>query len=364
MEAFLVLQQNWSDVMNINYFGCDKFPDLYALGNSSEMVETKLGQFHLPICHAPQARPLISSVLFVSFTLVCGFVLVSMTVAFVTTGIDNKLKDLKEEEEEEMREDERLLKEEEERQLRLKQSKKDAAKTFRKAVGKLTHVLKFSQLPDKSSKVDAPSGTFNRAMSIRRRMSESRRKLSSKGDLSIVDGGAENRIDPVLLRILLMQVWSGNDAIMKQSTPFGGDNRRGGIFGMSSKDSNAPASGVYQGKRHKSKLSRFMLTLGLKLKPYVTNKYYTIFLSLVILFAATFELVSIEVDFDKVELMAVGVICQSIFTLDLLAKLVAAAPRYVQFFENTWNTFDVVVVTLLWIPVLGATAGGILGWFN
>jgi hypothetical protein len=302
-------------------------------------------------------------VLFVSFTLVCGFVLVSMTVAFVTTGIDNKLKDLKEEEEEEMREDERLLKEEEERHMRLKQARKDAGKTFRKAVGKLTTALKFTHLPNKSSKPDAPVGAFNRAMSIRRRMSESRRKLSLKGDSQIMDGGPENRIDPVLLRIQLMQVWSGNDAIMKQSAPFGGDSRRGGgLFGMSSKD-NAPASGVYQGKRHKSKLSRFMLTLGLKLKPFVTNKYYTILMSLVIAFAAIFELVSIEVEFDRMELMAVGVICQSIFTLDLLAKLAAAAPRYMQFFEHTWNTFDVVLVTLLWIPVIGSRsrAGGILG---
>lgn len=344
--------------MNLNYFGCDQFPDLYTIGNSSELIETKLGQFYLPVCHSPRARPLVSSLLFVSFTLVCGFVLVSMTVAFVTTGIDNKLKDLKEEEEEEMREDEKLLKEEEERQLRLRQSKKDAGETFRKAVGKLTHVLKFSHLPEtKISKTpDAPVGALNRAMSIRRRMSESRRKMSMRGDPSMIEAGLEPRLDPVLVRILLMQVWSGNDAIMKQSAPF--DNRRGSMFG---KDDMASTSGVYQGKRHKSKFSRFMLTLGLKLKPIVTNKYYTIFVTVVILFAAIFELVSIEVDFDKSDLIVVSAVCQSIFTLDLLAKLAAAAPRYSQFFDNMWNMFDVVLVTLLWIPVLGSSAHGVLG---
>jgi hypothetical protein len=52
----------------------------------------------LSVCTNPQPRPILASVIFISFILLCGFILVSLTVASVTSGINERLKDLEIEE--------------------------------------------------------------------------------------------------------------------------------------------------------------------------------------------------------------------------------------------------------------------------
>jgi hypothetical protein len=92
---------NWSDVLQINYHGCANFDaGYYEPGVGQPTVITDYGTFYLPVCALPNRSPLVSSGLFTLFILMSGFVMVSLTVAFVTTGINNKLRTLKEEEDE------------------------------------------------------------------------------------------------------------------------------------------------------------------------------------------------------------------------------------------------------------------------
>ena len=88
--------------MYINSYGCAEYTaGYYSPGSELEKITTGYGTFFLPVCYAPHASPILSSLVFTTFVLLCGFILVSLTVAFVTTGINNKLASLREEEEKE-----------------------------------------------------------------------------------------------------------------------------------------------------------------------------------------------------------------------------------------------------------------------
>lgn len=54
----------------------------------------------LSVCKNPEPRPFLASMMFMSFILLCGFILVSLTVASVTSGINERLKELEVEGEE------------------------------------------------------------------------------------------------------------------------------------------------------------------------------------------------------------------------------------------------------------------------
>ena len=86
-------------MFKINLYGCDKYPAMYEPGPSPEWLSTRWGRLPLPVCSSPEAKPVTATVFFISFTVIVGFVLLSLTVAFVTSGIDKKLRDLQKEDE-------------------------------------------------------------------------------------------------------------------------------------------------------------------------------------------------------------------------------------------------------------------------
>jgi hypothetical protein len=91
--------QGWTDVFKINLYGCDEYPVMYQPGSEPVWLSTRWGRLPLPVCSNAQAKPATAVVFFVTFTFIVGFVLLSLTVAFVTSGIDKKLRDLQKEDE-------------------------------------------------------------------------------------------------------------------------------------------------------------------------------------------------------------------------------------------------------------------------
>lgn len=81
-------------------YGCDKYPTYYVMGESvgddSPRVYDRHGEMYMPICDNPEPRPLLAAATFVSFTLLCGFILISLTVASVTGGIKDRLDEFNE----------------------------------------------------------------------------------------------------------------------------------------------------------------------------------------------------------------------------------------------------------------------------
>ena len=98
----------WAPIMYVNLYGCDQFPSDYIIYNASDgnagtdgmqLTYLRFGTMHMPVCHSPQAHPILAPILFMSFVVIAGFILVSLTVAVVTSGIHDRLEELKESEE-------------------------------------------------------------------------------------------------------------------------------------------------------------------------------------------------------------------------------------------------------------------------
>ena len=97
--------EDWSDVMYINFFGCDSAMggvsgSYYglngaapwdALGNRNVRFQTQLGSFHLNECWHPRPQPLLSVVFFITFILVAAFVMLSLFVGAVCGGMSDAM---------------------------------------------------------------------------------------------------------------------------------------------------------------------------------------------------------------------------------------------------------------------------------
>ena len=97
---------NWGAIMYINMYGCDRFPSDYVVLNGSladpvwpQESYDRLGRMFMPLCSHPESFPVLAPILFISFVVVAGFILVSLTVAVVTSGINDRLEELRGKEE-------------------------------------------------------------------------------------------------------------------------------------------------------------------------------------------------------------------------------------------------------------------------
>lgn len=102
--------------------------------------------------------------------------------------------------------------------------------------------------------------------------------------------------------------------------------------------------------------------LSLTCRNMSSQKSYNIGLNLFIVFGAGFEVNSLQEDafaMDGLD-MPVNVVLQVIFSIDIIIKVVATYPSYINFWKKKWNRFDVCTVFLLWIA-LAFNFQGLLG---
>jgi hypothetical protein len=58
-------------------------------------VKTTWGTFEIIPCVSPRARPALASLVFISYTLLAGYVIVNMSLATVAIGINERLEQLR-----------------------------------------------------------------------------------------------------------------------------------------------------------------------------------------------------------------------------------------------------------------------------
>ena len=87
---------NWLQIYEINAHGCNNYPADYGLLTfTADKITTPFGVFDSPECSNPHARPIFAAFVFFTFALVEGYVLVSMNLAAVAIGINEKLEILR-----------------------------------------------------------------------------------------------------------------------------------------------------------------------------------------------------------------------------------------------------------------------------
>ena len=119
--------EDWSDVMYINFYGCDgqQFqvngvysgldgaPPYEQLGHRGTGIGTGYGYFFLPVCWKPIAQPAFSTFYFISFVVIAAFVMLSLFIGAVCGGMSDAMGSFKDGEKidkamKEAREQERL----------------------------------------------------------------------------------------------------------------------------------------------------------------------------------------------------------------------------------------------------------------
>ena len=352
---------NWADVLNINYWGCEEYPaGYYVNGTANEIIQTEFGRFYLPICWKPKASPTSASLCFVSFILICGFILVSLTVAFVTTGINTRLHELQQEE------DKEELKKElgSRKKITFPSRKGKKQKKGKKAKGADDSVSPSPMDPSPPLSDYSPSTSKNQMYVSNQSMSSdpskekpsrmAMRSLSSKPDL------VSEVKDLELLRQLLKQVWKGDNNIVKEDELQQYSQRKGALIEtpkiLSMRNLRSPVK-----KTSNTSLERRLLRLGLTCRTWANDKNYNYFVYVVIIFAAVLELLSIEELIDTATNNIASILCQVVFTIDLIVKFLACAPKFKIFIYSGWNVFDLVLVVLLWIPIISVSSNSYFG---
>ena len=92
------LFDTWSELWYINYYGCDAVPteltmDLNHVKNYN--LHTPYGHFKYNTCENPTPYPVASTLVFLSYTFICGYVGVNMILAAVVIGVKNGLDEYK-----------------------------------------------------------------------------------------------------------------------------------------------------------------------------------------------------------------------------------------------------------------------------
>lgn len=79
----------------INAYGCDSVPSNYVVIDRNDSrpryIDVTSGRMYLFLCDTPTSHPYLSSFIFISFVVLTGFMLISLTVAAVSGGVHTRL---------------------------------------------------------------------------------------------------------------------------------------------------------------------------------------------------------------------------------------------------------------------------------
>lgn len=85
--------EGWSVVMAINRLGCDSVPesDYEMLSNETTIsIHRYGGEFFMPVCSEPKEQPFTSMIIFLAYMIIVGFILTSITIGAISTGINER----------------------------------------------------------------------------------------------------------------------------------------------------------------------------------------------------------------------------------------------------------------------------------
>ena len=242
----------------------------------------------LPVCSTPEPRPLLSAFVFITFILLCGFILVSLTVAAVTSGINDRIKTINvndnvvgEVEIDELLDDE-----------------VDAEK-FEDKFDPALVLLMLKQL-------------WKQAEDHERKMENKRKKRNAT-------------IHPTATET------DGIEALRKKF------DKRGGFLdrGLSWRG----VSGVFSIQKQ-----------SISIRNAIGHTRYKLFFAFTVLLAAIMEIWVLQERTRPTSVEVFQVLLQFYFSFDIFVRIVAQFPDYWNYYSDAWNQFDTVVVALTWVP--------------
>lgn len=382
---------NWSNVLYINWYGCDAYPSYYysdfSQYPSNHTSIHRYGEMFLPVCTNPQTSDYRAPILFTSFILICGFILISLTVAAVTGGINDRLKCIEQEgltralqetavpyasaknativEDQDMLF--AMLKKVWTHQEILQRQASSVAGGYERGISKLGAGLKsmvsFRKPPNSSGKNSlAPRGNTSHAAAV------------AKG-LQVEDRGRGGNLASKFLRRLSgsspesSPPTSGHLDIAKSSRSSGRKKQKQALtsplecredMGSNVYDDLSDAGDLDEPST-RGFLSDFFdkRFLGLFMREFTHDPLYNGVLLSLVCVAAFFEIWAVQTSADLAALEMLQTVLQVLFTIDIICRVLSHYPGYFSYLNSNWNVFDCILVVLTWVPVV--TSGQMLG---
>ena len=358
---------NWSKVLYINMYGCDVFPSYYY-NDFSQYTDNRTsiyrhGDMYLPVCTNPQPSAIRAPILFTSFILICGFILISLTVAAVTGGINDRLKAI---------EQEGLTRALEETVVQYSSSK-----TILQDHDMLFAMLKKVWTHQETLQQNEPKG-FERSLSMigaGLKSMVSFRKPTSSGKnflpkVSVKVTPAENKEKTSRARNFFWKLSgkapssepvSGQQNVKqrvnspkKLATPLEYLEDMGSNvydeMGLNDGDADEETS------CYDCFDKRF---LGLYMRDLTHGPLYNGVLLWLVCIAAFFEIWAVHTTADVTALEILQIVLQILFSVDIVCRVLSHYPSYKSYLNFNWNIFDCTLVVLTWVPIF--TSGKVFG---
>jgi hypothetical protein len=288
--------------------------------NATEMVAVhQYGYLLLPVCRHSEASPILAVVVFLSFTLLCAFVLMSIMIAVVTTGIGERIEEI--------------------------------------------------HGPIDGSSRPNPSPPSPRRYTTRQSSSEKVKRQKTKkrsDDCSPTKIAFIKSFDPELVLKMLKEVWKNaarNRPAREEATT-----------------GTALSDGSYtSGKKYLKSTIDFwkifstrydLKEQSIAYRNLIHHRVYKLTFTFVTILAALLELIALHESgqpssgsgWDWIEWLQY--LIQAYFMVDIFVRVKAHYPDYASFLrEDSWNTFDLILVILTLLPIFatGTSAERSLG---
>ena len=310
--------------MYINAYGCDNFPSQYVTSNltrsdvgyGDEYYKLRYGRMILPVCNNPEAQPVLSIILFISFITLCGFILINITIAAVTAGINDRLDELRKEDlENEM----------------------------------IGHMI--SHIQAKSSTVLTDPAMLLMLMKQVWKEHDDYAKRMSRLDTNEREAEKRKRERQERRDNLRQQVSAAAPARKGSASIGQGPLAHKGSLDM--QDSfDFDQDHELHNCRHIGLLICDLRYQSMFMRDLTGHMSYTIFVAGLVVMAALTEMWTLQYPETKNNAEYVLLALQILFTMDLYCKVIATYPNYQLFFKNGWSLFDTVLVIATWAPVL------------
>jgi hypothetical protein len=350
-------------------YGCDQYPpsDYVPYTNTSVLSIKRYGDMMLSVCQHPEPRPILASVILISFILLCGFILVSLTVASVTSGINERLKEL------EVEGEEIHQQEAEEGQEQEQEGKGKGGPQEQNIHGSQS-----------SPAAPVPSGQPNHdsSMTVQRSFShllrgESASRLNPMTHLHSNPSSATPHRSLLthreMLLMVLIQLWRKEELFLASTqatksksarytpTPAGsadGKRRNQNFNSVSTNYCLYRIEAVWV-----EALACFLAfqaadlrSMSIHMRAMTNHPLYKYLLAATIACAAMIEIVLLESDNAstgfKYLLRLSQIFLQIFFTVDVMCQALSHYPSWESYFQQKWNQYDLALILITWIPIL------------
>jgi len=405
--------EGWAMVLNINRLGCDSVPNSdYELRTNTSVLSIfrNGGEFFMPVCIQPTAQPFPATIVFLTYMVIVGFILTSITIGAISTGINERFDVLRSQQDALQLEEvdnasdasdkdgdsDNEGKDKDKGESRPGKGGKDSSlitgqdqadfathhdiynkdesfeyshegnaiamvNTSSKSLGDLTGGSgNYSDLSDhelKKSKLFVPPTLKYKSASHQQdqfsfrtvKRGETKEECDEEYDIFVTE--VNECLDMIRLERSVNQGGGSGARKINFSKRSTSNNY---LRGQLTKTVTGLKKSDLKFNEIKSKNFHILMY---KFKKIVYGDVYGFIMLMFILMAALFEIFTLSNPAEDLHnsdevIYKVQLMIQLVFTLDIFLRFVAMFPRYHKFLLYQWNLFDFIIVMALWLPFM------------